>query len=105
MSVRRGHKTGAWCAKRNTKYQWFQVYFPKPKTVTACATQGRQDANQWVKSYYVTYSVDGINFVPYKKRGVTKVRIMIICWSARTRKVVGTRRIIRVIVWDGSAIN
>lgn len=70
---RRGHRVGAWSAKRNNKYQWFQVYFPRPKSVTAIGTQGRQDLSQWVTRFYVTYSVDGVNFVPYRKYGATKV--------------------------------
>ena len=30
--------------------------------VTAVATQGRPDAAQWVTSYKVTYSLDGVTF-------------------------------------------
>ncbi|EDO48089.1 predicted protein [Nematostella vectensis] len=70
---RHGSRIGAWSARTNNRYQWIQVYFPRPKTVTNIATQGRQDANQWVKSYYVTFSVNGVQFVPYKVKGKRKI--------------------------------
>ena len=37
------------------------------------ATQGRQNADQWVTSYYVSYSVKGFRFVTYKEYRRTKV--------------------------------
>ena len=36
-------------------------------------TQGRQDSNQWVTSYSVSYSNNGNTFRPYTKRGRVKV--------------------------------
>ena len=41
------------------------------------ATQGRSNANQWVMSYVVTYSGDGVSYVPYKERRRVKVRDML----------------------------
>ena len=38
------------------------------------ATQGRQDARQWVTKYFVTYSQDGANFAEYKENSNRKVR-------------------------------
>ena len=43
--------------------------------IKGVATQGRQDANQWVKSYTVSYSTDGMNFVPYKENKRVKVGV------------------------------
>ena len=43
--------------------------------IKGVATQGRQDANQWVKSYTVKYSIDGMNFVPYKENKRIKVGV------------------------------
>ena len=43
--------------------------------IKGVATQGRQDANQWVRSYTVRYSIDGMNFVPYKENRRVKVCI------------------------------
>lgn len=69
---RRGRYIGAWSAKHNNPYQWIRVDFTRPVKVLAVATQGRQDASQWVTRYYLTYGFDGINFVPYLCRKVCK---------------------------------
>ena len=63
----------SWSARTNNHRQWFQVNFVDPMKVKGVATQGRQDANQWVKSYTVSYSSDGMTFYPYKEKGRTKV--------------------------------
>jgi hypothetical protein len=60
----------AWCAKVNNKHQWLQVYLGQPKKVNGIATQGRRDASQWVVRYYITYSIDGVHYVPYKCKKV-----------------------------------
>ena len=43
--------------------------------IKGVATQGRQDAAQWVRSYTVSYSTDGMNFVPYKENRRVKVGV------------------------------
>ena len=40
------------------------------------ATQGRQDARQWVTKYFVAYSQDGANFAEYKENSNRKVRLV-----------------------------
>ena len=47
--------------------------------IKGVATQGRQDASQWVKSYTVSYSMDGMNFVPYKENGRVRVSVVAKC--------------------------
>ena len=64
---------GSWYAKRNDKRQWLKVDMGGLTRVSRCATQGRQNADQWVTSYYVSYSVKGYRFVTYKEYGRTKV--------------------------------
>ena len=68
-----GVRTGAWSSRRNDLNQWLQVDFELQATVTEIMTQGRSDANQWVKSYAVTYSNDGVFFDAYQKNGIIKV--------------------------------
>ena len=53
-------KYGSWAAEANDKNQWFQVDFGSWTKVTAVATQGRQDADQWVKNYKLSFSYDGV---------------------------------------------
>ena len=71
---RRGRYVGAWASRVNDRHQWLQVAFGGAKKVVAVATQGRQDANQCVTSYRLSYSMDGDHFVSYKQRGRTTVR-------------------------------
>ena len=70
---RRGSYFGAWSAKHNNRYQWLQLNFGKAAKIIRLATQGRQDADQWVTQYYVKHSLDGIRFVEYKERNNRKV--------------------------------
>ena len=49
--------------------------------VTGIATQGRQDADQWVTAYYIYYSSDGVYFakVKYWWNYSVKVREVFYC--------------------------
>ena len=59
-------RTGGWSARTNDVKQWLQVNFCGRLTLlTRVATQGRQDADQWVTSYTLTYSLDGFTFLKY----------------------------------------
>lgn len=68
-----GRLGGAWCAKRSDRRQWLKIDFGGLTRVSRIATQGRQNADQWVTSYYVSYSIKGYRFVTYKEYGRTKV--------------------------------
>ena len=70
---RAGHRVGAWCSRHNNRLQWFQVYFGRPTRVVKFATQGRQDARQWVTQYYLTFSQDGVHSAEYKENSNRKV--------------------------------
>ena len=64
---------GAWSAAANNRYQWLQVNFGRPAKIVRIATQGRQDVNQWVTQYYVSFSMDGMHFAEFKNRNTRKV--------------------------------
>ena len=68
-----GRKGAAWCAKRNNRAQWLQVDFGALTAVRRFATQGRQNADQWVTSYYLSYSRNGYKFARYTEHKRTKV--------------------------------
>ena len=68
-----GSRMGAWCARHNNRYQWYQVDFGRPTRVVKVATQGRQDARQWVTQYYLSYSQDGVHFAEFKQNSNRKV--------------------------------
>ena len=69
---------GAWCVRTNNNKQWLQIDLGTPTTVTRVATQGRQDASQWVTIYSLSYSLTGSYWVQYTVRGKKKVMIIII---------------------------
>jgi hypothetical protein len=67
------HNKYAWCSRKKDRKQWLQTDFGTTTRVTRIVTQGRQNAVQWVKSYYVSYSRNGQSFTTYKEGGKTKV--------------------------------
>ena len=66
-------KVGSWAAKKNDVNQWLKIDLGTPTTVTKVATQGRQDADQWITSYTLSYSLAGSFWVKYTVRGKKKV--------------------------------
>ncbi|EDO41038.1 predicted protein, partial [Nematostella vectensis] len=71
--VRASGKRGAWSARYNDRGQYLQVDFSKPIKLTKIDIQGREDANQWVTEYWVSYSLDGGIYRPlYTPKGNVK---------------------------------
>ena len=66
-------RTGAWSSKTNDANQWLQIDFNSPTTIVEVSTQGRAGYNQYVKSYTLSYSDDGVTFQAYKRHGLVKV--------------------------------
>ena len=48
--------------------------FGRPMKITKVCTQGRQDAGQWVTSFYLSSSVDNVHWSIYRFRSGNKVR-------------------------------
>ena len=78
LSTQKGrlYGVGSWSARQNDQNQWIQVHLGEEEVVTAIATQGRSNYNQWVKTYSVSYRLAGKTFESYKIDGVVKVRIV-----------------------------
>ena len=70
-------RVGSWCVKTNDVNQWLQIDLGTHITVTKVATQGRQDASQWVTSYSLSYSLAGSYWVYYTVQGKKKVITML----------------------------
>ena len=64
-----------WIAGSRNRNQYLQVKLDRLTKITGVATQGRQNAHQWVKSYYLSYSRDGHNFVKYLENRRLKVYV------------------------------
>ena len=69
-----GRKTGAWSAKTNDANQWLQVDFGRNVKITKFQTQGRQDWEQWVKTYTLSFSEENEQaYQTYQENDVDKV--------------------------------
>ena len=78
-------KYGSWAAGTNNVNQWFQVDFGTWTKVRAIATQGRQDSNEWVKSYSVTFGYDNVFYRTVNdENGFKKVGDATFCGKANT---------------------
>ena len=84
---RKGY-VGAWCAKHNNHNQWFKVDFRRPVKIAKIATQGRQDASQWVTRYMVYSSLDGIHWSIYRFKNNDKVSILGVLWKHLSVQIV-----------------
>ena len=62
----RSGRIGAWAAKTNDVFQYLQVNFGDWTKVTRVAIQGRQDSDQWVTSFSLSYGADDVFFKTYK---------------------------------------
>ena len=59
---------GCWYPTYNDAGQYIQVDFGKPTKVTKIGTQGRNNVNQYVTKYSVSYSLDNGVFESYKNQ-------------------------------------
>ena len=73
QNQRRGRYMGGWSAGVNNAFQWLQIDLGRPTKVVRISTQGRPTVNQWVTSYYLLYSQDGVYFAFYFERNTKKV--------------------------------
>ena len=75
---------GGWSALTNDQNQYISITFGQIFQITGVATQGRQDAAQWVKSYKLEYSTDGSTWIYYPDvRCTFKVLLMMITRGKR----------------------
>ena len=75
--VKEGNKAGSWAAKTNDVNQWLQIELGSDYTkVTRIVTQGRSDYDQWVKTYKLQYSEDGVNYQFYREQGQTEDKVL-----------------------------
>ena len=59
---------GGWSSLKNDQKQWLQVKFGQRVEIRRVSTQGRQAlvVTQWVTSYMLNYSSDGLLFYQYR---------------------------------------
>ena len=70
-----GENVGAWIASSDDTTPWLKVDLKSNATLRVIATQGRSDADEWITSYKVSYSIDGLTFEKYEENGQVKVKL------------------------------
>jgi hypothetical protein len=73
--LRSVHPVSSWSAGHINVNQWVQVDFQESTRVTGVATQGRNAYNEWVTTYKILYSSDGVSWSTYKENGQDKIFI------------------------------
>ena len=73
--VKEGNKAGSWAAKTNDVNQWLQIELGSD--YTKVATQGRSDNDQWIKTFKLQYSEDGVNHQFYREQGQTEDKVFL----------------------------
>ena len=67
---------GGWTPKTNGEDEWLQVELGKlPIKVTRLATQESDYYEDWVTTYKLQYSDDGVNFLYYREKGQTTDKV------------------------------
>ena len=77
-------KQGGWSAKHNNANQWLQIDLGALLKVTAVATQGRSNHDQWVTKYKLQYSDDGATFSYYMEAGQSVAKVKQNCMHRNT---------------------
>ncbi|WAR09825.1 MFGM-like protein [Mya arenaria] len=67
-----GTNGGAWMPRFFDTQQFIQVDFGHPEKISGVLTQGRQDTDQWVESFLIETSLDGIHWYKYADRDSKK---------------------------------
>ena len=68
--------SGGWGAEVNDSNQWLQVDLSsRYSKVTGVATQGNGYDDEWVTTYKLQYSDDGLSFTYYREPGETRDKV------------------------------
>lgn len=73
-----GVKTGSWSAASNDANPWIAIDLRHPDTiVTRVASQGRNNnyTSQWITTYKLQYSTDGVNINFYREEGQAEDKV------------------------------
>ena len=75
--IEQGSKQGGWSSLTNDRNQWLQVDLGSHTTVTGVATQGRNSTKwrQWITTFTLQFSFDGVIFQSYKEPGKMSAKV------------------------------
>ena len=72
-----GQKTGGWVASDDDTQPWIRVDFRVNVTLKAISTQGREDADEWIRSYEISYGTNASALQKYTENSQVKVYMII----------------------------
>jgi hypothetical protein len=75
----RSFRYGCWCPSWEDEQPWLQVNFSRMVTISNIKTQGRPDADEWVKSYELHYSSDNAVTFEAHKDVFGNVQVTLVC--------------------------
>ena len=61
-----------WAASLNNLNEYIQISSPVPYTFNKIITRGRDSRNEFISSYYLSYSLDNINWVNYNNQEILR---------------------------------
>ncbi|XP_022805050.1 uncharacterized protein LOC111342257 [Stylophora pistillata] len=76
--IEQGSKQGGWSSLVKDRNQWLQVDLGSYTTVTGVATQGRNSTKlqQWITTFTLQFSFDGVIFQLYKEPGKMSAKLL-----------------------------
>ena len=66
-------KGSSWCAEANDSKPYLQVELERLFIICAVSTQGNSHGDQWVKTYKLQLSTDGVTWKDYTETGIVRV--------------------------------
>ena len=63
----------SWCAQTNDNNPYLQVDLQSVHVICAVSTQGNSKADEWVETYLIQTSTDGVHWTDYDDDGHPKV--------------------------------
>ena len=78
----------SWCASTSDSNPYLQIDLQTLHIICAVSTQGNSQADEWVETYTLKSSTDGITWTDYEENGQIKVQspVKMICSSGRAKK-------------------
>ena len=82
----------SWCASTNDSNPYLQIDLQTLHIICAVSTQGNSHGDQWVETYNLQTSVDGITWTDYEEFGQVKVKHILLLFffrgkSKRSRQI------------------
>ena len=69
-------ESGSWSPRTNTDNQWLQIDLGSQNTkLTAIASQGGANYDEWVTEYKLQYSNNSVDFQYYKEPGQVEAKV------------------------------